>query len=309
MRCALILAACLCTPCTADEANVKQLIARADPEVQAQLKKTYDTIHRLAVISYDNVEVFQEAQKVKQLVVDEDEIVRQLAIFVATTESSENSHVMIAWMIWRYLNVSSDATTRVLASCLDASNVPLREFARDWLRDRDEYKDFKKYIRWKVSRNEESPAPFIKLLYERSPGEALLVLQSGSADVRAHLQVIGTRIVARQQGRDLTPEEQKEIHKIEEESKQRSREGREILLAEHIVGNAIWLHKNKFNERLHAALPEAMAELEKLANHKQWWARLYVVHIMRQYPVLLKDHTLRQLAEDENEIVREAATD
>jgi hypothetical protein len=51
-----------------------------------------------------------------------------------------------------------------------------------------------------------------------------------------------------------------------------------------------------------------MAELEKLANQKQWWARLYVVYIMRQNPVLLRGHILLQLAEDESTLVREAAT-
>jgi len=50
-----------------------------------------------------------------------------------------------------------------------------------------------------------------------------------------------------------------------------------------------------------------MTELEKLAKHKEWWARLYVVYIMRQNPHFLKDSILRQLAQDENEIVADAA--
>jgi hypothetical protein len=72
-------------------------------------------------------------------------------------------------------------------------------------------------------------------------------------------------------------------------------------------GNALWLKRNKFDERIQAALPEAAEELKKLAEHEEWWARLYVAYIMRQNFVLRQDHILRQLAEDENEIVRDAA--
>jgi hypothetical protein len=49
-----------------------------------------------------------------------------------------------------------------------------------------------------------------------------------------------------------------------------------------------------------------MEQLEKLSKHEEWWARLYVVYIMRQNPFLLRDKVLRDLADDNNEIVREA---
>ena len=70
---------------------------------------------------------------------------------------------------------------------------------------------------------------------------------------------------------------------------------------------ALWLKKHGFDERFQATMPEAMAELEKLAKHEEWWARMYVVYIMRQNLVLRRDHILRQLAEDENDLVSEAA--
>jgi hypothetical protein len=311
MRHALILAACFCTPCVAEE------LPDANPAVQAQLKKTHDAIRRIGVISYDNVEVFGEAQKVKELIApqedDDDEIVRladqveimeQLAVFVATTESSEDTHVLGAWMIWRYLGVSPEATIRVLAPYLDSSDDSLRGFARDFIQGHEDFDDFKKY----VSRNEEIPDAFIKVLYERSPGQALLIFQRGSVDARAQLRAIGTAVEARQQGRELTPEEREEIDDIKQKSERKARESREIRLAEHIVSNALWLHKHGFNERFQAALPEARAELEKLVSHKQWWARLYVAYIMRQNKVLPRDGILRKLAEDENALVREAAT-
>jgi hypothetical protein len=290
MRHALILAACLCTPCAAQE------LPDANPAVQAQIKKTYDAMHRLGVVTFDNAEVLSEAQKVKLLVADDDEIVRQLAVFVATTESSEDAHAIVALSIWRYLHVSPSATIRVLAPYLDASDRSLRGFVRDWFQGYDKaenFEDYKKYVMWKVSRKEEIPVPFIEYMYRQSPGQALLVLQRSTVDIRKQIEVV-------QQGRALTQEER-------EEQRQQQQERREILLAEHIVSNALWLHKNKFDEQFQAALPEAMAELEKLANHEQWWARLYVVHIMRRHPELLQDHILRKLAEDENELVSKAA--
>jgi hypothetical protein len=303
-RFALITATCSWALCAAyAAADVQQLIAQADAEVQSQIKKTYDTMRRLGVISYDNVEVFREAQKVKELVADEDEIVRQLAVFVATTESSEDTHVLLSLMIWRYLQVSPAATIRILAPYLDASDDSLRGFAREWLSGHDDYEDYKKYVRWQVSRDEAVPAPLIKLLYERSPGQALQVFRSGSVDVRAHVQAAIAQLEATgQELEDLEPTPQEQ-----EESERKELKGREILLAEHIVSNALWLHRHKYEERLQEALPEAMAELEKLAKHEQWWARLYVVYIMRQNSVLLQDHILRKLAEDENELVSKAA--
>jgi hypothetical protein len=292
MRHALILFVCLCTPCVAQE------LPEAKPEVQNQIKKTYDSIRRLGIISYDNVEVFAEAQKVKELIApqeddddealtlsDQVEVMEQLAVFVATTESSEDTHVLLSLMIWRYLQISPEATIQVLAPYLDASDESLRRFAHKWLAGHDDWDDYKKY----VSRSEEIPAPLIKLLYERSPGQALLLFQSGNvaADVQAAI---------------------KQLEGNGREAPQKPDEGkREILLGEHVVSDALWLHKNKFDEQFQAALPEAMAALEKLANHKQWLARLYVVHIMRQNPTLLQDHILRRLAEDENALVSEAA--
>ncbi|HVT30720.1 MAG TPA: hypothetical protein VHE81_22115, partial [Lacipirellulaceae bacterium] len=83
---------------------------------------------------------------------------------------------------------------------------------------------------------------------------------------------------------------------------------REIELAEHIVSNAIWLDKNAFRDRFQAAVPEANAQLAKLAKHKEWWARLYVAYIMRKYPELRQDDVIERLSKDTNELVRAAAT-
>jgi hypothetical protein len=170
------------------------------------------------------------------------------------------------------------------------------------------YKEYLEYVSGSVNRGEEIPAPFIKYIYERSPGQALLVFAKGTRNVAAQLQAIRKGLDARQQGREPTEQERGEIRQIQAKSKQEGRERRQILLAEHIISDAIWLHKHGFIVRFNEALPEAMDGLKKLANHEEWWARLYVVYIMRQNPALRHDDTLRQLAEDENPLVSEAAS-
>jgi hypothetical protein len=281
MRYSLILAACLCTPSAAQE------LPDAIPEVQAQFQKTYDTMLGLRVMSFDNAEVFAEAQKIKQLVNDE-QTIEQLAVFVANTESVEDTHTIMSLVLWRYLNVPTVTTMRVLAPFLDAEDRSLRGFVDDWFEGHHDSEDFRQYMRGRTA----VPAPFIKFLYERSPGEALLLMQAGSVDVAADVQAAIKQLEGTGQGAARKPDEGR----------------REILLAEHIVSNALWLHKNGFDERFQAVLPEAMAELEKLSKSEKWWARMYVAYIMGRNTVLLQDHILRQLAEDENELVREAAT-
>lgn len=284
----MILLCLVCTPCVAQE------LPDAKPEVQAQIQQTFDTMRRLKVDSFDNAEVLSEAQKTKELAGDEEQAIEQLAVWVATTESSEDTHAIVALMVWRYLHVSPKATIRVLAPYLGSSNRALHGFVDDLLEGQD-FEHFRDYAR----RQDAIPEPLVDFLFERSPGEALQVLQAGSVDTAAHLRIVREQLEATGDAIKASP-----LERREERASQRRRE---TLLAEHIVANALWLKKHGFNEQFREALPEAMAELEQLANHKQWWARLYVVYIMRQNPVLLQDHILRQLAEDENELVRKAA--
>jgi hypothetical protein len=67
------------------------------------------------------------------------------------------------------------------------------------------------------------------------------------------------------------------------------------------------LKENEFAERFQAALPEANETLATLAQHREWWARLYVAYIMRKYPELRQPDIMRQLSVDKNELVSEAA--
>jgi hypothetical protein len=294
--------------CAAQD-DVDKLLAESNPAIQRQLQAISRTFRPGEGIS-NNVEALREIQKLKELTDDKAELVKQIAIF--SVAPGAETQPMLAGAILHYLELPSRFTIRALAPYLNTKNPQLRSFVRDWFQGHDNadpgvwgavnYKDYLDYVSWAVNRKEDVPAPFVKYIYERSPGWALLVFAYANShgDVTARLQAIRKSIEGRKQTETKTGNDNAE-------RQARLSHRREIELAEHIVSNAIWLNKNKFDERFQAALPEAMTELEKLAKHKEWWARLYVAYIMRQNPPLLRDNVLRQLSDDSNVLVSEAA--
>lgn len=282
--------------------DVEELIDKPDAAIQAQIQKLYDTLQKSGVEPDSDMGVCHELQILKKLSPDQDKLVKQLAIFAATTtKRPEDMELLILQTILQVLDVPPRISIRALAPYLDAENPPLRESVRLWFRLHDtagtdnggtppikpvNYEDYLEYVQSMLAHKEDVPTPFLTYIFESSPGRAVLVF--------AYANSPNIHIVTRQQ--KLAAAVQAEKAKL-----------REIELAEHIVSNAIWLNKNKFNERFQVVLPDAMAELEKLAKHKEWWARLYVVYIMRQNPPLLWDKILRQLSEDSNALVSQAA--
>jgi hypothetical protein len=314
MKPVLILAACLIpfAHCAAQEA-VDKLLSESSPAIQAQLEAIDRVIRPVDGLS-NNVEALREIQKLKELTDDKAELVKQVAIF--SFAPGPETQPMTAGAILYYMQIPRRVTIRTLAPYLDSQNPQLRSFVRDFFHGIDKadsgewasvnYKEYLHYVRWSVSRDKEIPAPFIKYIYERSPGRALLVFASasGSQDLVARLQLMRETIEARQQGKEAKPQHEK-AQQLEERQKVRSRARRQIELAEHIISDAIWLNKRGYIVRFEKALPEAEEALALLIEG-EWWARLYVVHIMRRNPRLLKDNIMRQLREDENELVREA---
>ena len=308
------------------EASVEKLTAKSDPAFQAQIQSIFNALHQPRVDPRDNLDAFREVQTFKKLTDDKDKLVEQLAIYAATTESEEDSHVLLTLLILQFLDLSPSVPIRVLAPYFDADDRQLRDFAGIWFHSHDNagsapprspalkpvnYDDYKRYVSLKIGRGEEVPAGFIRYIYERSPGRALLVIAYANShgDVTARLQAIRRSITGAQ---PETKEQQKQYEKgrkleTKESREARLKERREIELSEHIVSNAIWLKNNKFDERFQAALPEATAELAKLAKHNEWWARLYVAYIMQHHPELRQPDVLQQLSEDSNDLVRKAA--
>src|SRR3990172_8389184 len=308
----VIVLSAFTTAIQARDRGVEWLIAESDPGFQEQIKRAYSAFFEGPAIVASGIEFksncggFLAIEALKDLTNDKDEIVKQLAIFTVTTTSEEDTHVMGARLILDFLDLPPSVPIRVLAPYLDTENPQLRLFARSWFQYHDSssrthglpplgsvnYYDYMSYVRSRISRGEEIPAAFIEFIYERHPGKALLVFAyaNQAGDVVAQLHDIRKHLEAARQGQEKTPEE---IHQQREEKRQHEIrkqgakiERSEILLAEHIVSNAIWLNKNGFAEQFQKALPEATAELAKLAKHKEWWARLYVAWIMRQHPEL-----------------------
>ena len=310
------------------QTDLQSLIAETQPEVQEQINRVYSLYLSPARDAHETkYEVLEELQRLKDITKEKHEIVKQLAIFVATTVSEEDMHTFAAGTMLDFLDVPPRIPIRVLAPYLDAENEQLRNFVRGWFHYHDSnehihgkpplgsvnYHEYMEYVRSRLNRSEEIPAGFIKYIYENHPGKALLVFAYANrhGDIVARLLEMRKALEARRQGRELTPEEIRQSRETrrQDQLRQQKRKQRlsEILLAEHTVSNAIWLKENdEFPHRFQAAIPEARAQLQALAK-KEWWARLYVVYIMRQHPELRLEKVLQQLKEDRNELVREAA--
>jgi hypothetical protein len=331
-----------CTVSLAEKADVEKLMSEARPDIQEQVKKTYEILLRTqGPDTKSNCEQNEEVGKLKNITKDKGEIVKQLAIFTAMTESEEDEHIFVAAAMLKLLEVPPSVPIRVLAPYIDSDNEKLRSFASGWFETHDtdlqarsvptlapvNYYDYMQYVRARLSRNEEIPSAFVKYIYERHPGKALLVFAySNSVDISvARLQGLRKAIDKRLKNAPAhdgapailppieIPSQQSEPERpakteqqLEKENHARLMDRREIELAEHIVSNAIWLNTYGYTERFQSGLPEANEQLDKLAKG-EWWAKLYVVYIMRQNPSLLKAQTLQKLSEDDNELVQEAA--
>jgi hypothetical protein len=312
----------------AQEAGARSLIAEAQPAIQEQINRVYSLfLSPAGNASKIEFEVLEELQRLKDITREKDEIVKQLAIFVAGTVSEEDMHIFAAGKMLDFLEVPPRTSIRILAPYLDSENEQLRNFVGGWFHYHDShehihgkpplgsinYHEYMEYVRSRLNRNEEIPVGFIRYIYEKYPGKALLVFAYANRHAGAAAQLLEMRkaLEARQQGRELTPEEKRQMRATQEQTKLRQQHKKhelwELLLAEHTVGNAIWLKENDpFPHRFQAEFSEATIQLSKLAK-KEWWARLYVVHIMRQHPELRSERVLQTLKDDRNELVREAA--
>jgi hypothetical protein len=312
----------------AQDADVKRLRAELRPVMQQQINKTYYAfLDAPPDDPRSNCEAFQELQKLKEITNNKGEIVEQLAIFVVTATSEEDTHVILAMGLLQFLELPASVPIRVLAPYLDSENEKLAWFAQMWFHNHDSnrrihgrppfgsvnYYDYMQYVRSRLGRNEQIPDAFVKYIYERNPGKALLVFAYANRQGvgASQLLILRKAFDARRQGREL---EQHEMRQLREEKQQQEirqdqakEEQSEILLTEHVISNAIWLKENGFDNGFQKALPEAAAELAKLAKHDAWWARLYVVYIMRQHPELRQSDVLRELRADSNSLVSDLA--
>lgn len=292
--------------------EVERLIAAADPAIQAQIGTTFN-----AFLSGERSELktnwqgFRELKKLKEVAGDDEQLVKQLAIYAVAVPRVEEHQVIGVLHILQVLDLKPSIPIRVLAPYLDSDNRLLRGFVRDWFESHDShgldgsplpsanYRDYVDYINRTLNMHDEVPTAFVEYIYERSPDQALLVyLRVDRRDETiARLHAIGENLEAARQGR--------QARKVK--IPQRRDQQREFLLAAHVVDNAIWLKENEFDEQLKQALPEAQEQLAKLSEHDQWWVRLYVAEIMRRHRELRLADVLDKLSEDANPSVSKAA--
>lgn len=83
-------------------------------------------------------------------------------------------------------------------------------------------------------------------------------------------------------------------------------EWRKITWSQHIVEEAIWRKEHGYTARFEEVRPDAANELRALAEHTQWWVRLYAAEILRGHPEFRTPELLERLKKDEQKLVRQA---
>lgn len=77
-----------------------------------------------------------------------------------------------------------------------------------------------------------------------------------------------------------------------------------LLLAQHIVADALWKQQYGFLPK-DKVEPEAAKQLALMAKRPEWWARLYAATIMKQHSAFRDPALVKTLTADKNALVRE----
>ena len=154
-----------------------------DPRIQAQIER---------ITSIENLEdLFNEIPKLKGMEENLEHLIQQLIYFDLNAEGTEKGMrtVTIFWKIlnidettWRLPSASAQSFINAVLPYLGTKNADLKRLLYDeWLpmidslRGHDEI-DYSHYESFIESRKKNPPLPLIQYMYEKSPGEALLVL-------------------------------------------------------------------------------------------------------------------------------------
>ena len=286
----------------------EKLAAEADPAIQAQIRAVYD--------AKSEAEAVEQLEKLKRINDDKAQLVKQLAIFAVVAPNKKEMHDLLTVVILHRLEFSPSFAIRVLAPYLGSDNEQLRGFAHQWFESHDRlsndplepgnYKDYADYIGHRLATDGDIPDAFIEYMFQRAPERALLAFCRGSRarHLIPRIEAISRRLrIAKQQGRL----ESGEMEAGETPPIGLDESPKEILLAGHVVSNAIWLKGNKFDEQFQEASPRAKEQLAKLARHSEFWVRLYVAEIMRRHRELQLPDVLEKLRDDDHELVSKAA--
>lgn len=83
---------------------------------------------------------------------------------------------------------------------------------------------------------------------------------------------------------------------------------RQLLWADHVIGDYLWKKGHGFAEASAASLASASHELEAMAQDRVWWVRLYAAEIVRRNPELRSEKLKSLLENDEHQAVRKAVS-
>lgn len=206
----------------------------------------------------------------------EEELFRQLFYFSSTHKEIEDVTLYTMVLTHRYLRISDFTVIRVVMPYLYSENMWVRHTAREfleavigsWDAGIQTCIDYSD-LEYVLDRNIDGPElMLVRFMYELSPGDGVLAMRKNFSD---------------------KPEQY-----------------RDVLWAEHVVSDAVWKRKHRFEDKFAQVKPEAIAELKKLSKHEAWWARLYVADILKRYRHFRTPEVVEQLKIDEHELVREA---
>lgn len=287
-------------------ATLKDLLSQSEPSVQATLKTIAADLNQLSG-DRDKIDALQIVDKLRSATNEEHEMVRQLAIFsVAPGEQQP----LISLAVLNLLDLPPSVVIESLSPYLNAENIKLRSFVRDWFQSHDNsgsdatpltpvnFEDYEDYLRKKFRNKESIPPAFSEYIFERSPSRALISFNRADKRSKAADRLKAMRIKFEQEAKGI----------VDQLPKPKAGFGaNEIRLAEHQISNAIWLKQHDYGEQFQRVLPEAQEQVQALAKQDLWWVRLYAVEIMRRHREFREPKVLEKLASDSNELVSRTA--
>jgi len=192
-------------------------------------------------------------------------------LFLFSAQATDTRDAMAFGVVLRELDIPADHVVRALVPLLESDDPDVREELGNVLSEYehlsvDRGADFSLYR----PLLERDPSPgLVRHLYEVDPESALLVLSRAQVTEPFAL--------------------------------------RSLLWAQHEASDVLWKLRHGFvsREEVARAEPEALAELDFLAQHPQWWARLFAARIGALEPALAVRRD--ELSRDPNPLVREAA--
>lgn len=191
-------------------------------------------------------------------------------LFLFSHRATDTREAMLLGVVLAELAIPPAHVVRALVPLLEDADRPLRQALGNVL---SEYEDRSldrgaSFTIYGPLLEREPPLGLVRHLFETDPGAALLAL--------ARAQVVDAA--------ELRP----------------------LLWAEHEVEDLLWRVRFGFIQRteLVRAAPEALEQLELLARHPRWWARLYAAAIANAEPALGAAARVEELRRDDHPLVR-----